>query len=163
MDCRTPWFPVPHHLLELAQTHVHWVSNASNHLILCCPRLLLPSIFPSIRVFSNESALPIVSCVVLSIAYWLAYRFLRRQVRWSGIPITKNSPQFIVIHTVKGFGIVNKAQIDVFLELSCFFYDLLDIGNLTFGSSAVGVQPRWIQGIRRVDGVGVERLVCLLM
>ena len=45
-------------------------------------------------------------------------------------------PQFIVIHTVKGFGIVNKAQIDVFLELSCFFDDLADVGNLISGSSA---------------------------
>ena len=42
----------------------------------------------------------------------------------------QNFPQFIVIHTVKGFGIVNKAEIDVFLELSCFFSDPLDVGNL---------------------------------
>ena len=48
----------------------------------------------------------------------------------------KNCPQFIVIHTVKGFGIVNKAEIDVFLELSCFFNDPADVGNLTSGSSA---------------------------
>ena len=48
----------------------------------------------------------------------------------------KNFPQFIVIHTVKGFGIVNKAEIDVFLELSCFFYDPEDVGNLISGSSA---------------------------
>ena len=45
-------------------------------------------------------------------------------------------PQFIVIHTVKGFGIVNKAEIDVFLELSCFFDALADVGNLISGSSA---------------------------
>ena len=45
-------------------------------------------------------------------------------------------PQFIVIHTVKGFGIVNKAEIDVFLELSCFFDDPADVGNLISGSSA---------------------------
>ena len=44
--------------------------------------------------------------------------------------------QFVVIHTVKGFGIVNKAEIDVFLELSCFFHDLVDDGNLISGSSA---------------------------
>ena len=47
----------------------------------------------------------------------------------------KNFQQFIVIHTVKGFGIVNKAEIDVFLELSCFFDDLADVGNLISGSS----------------------------
>ena len=48
----------------------------------------------------------------------------------------QNFPQFIVIHTVKGFGIVNKAEIDVFLELSCFFLVPVDAGNLISGSSA---------------------------
>ena len=48
----------------------------------------------------------------------------------------QNLPQFVVIHTVKGFGIVNKAEIDVFLELSCFFDDPADVGNLISGSSA---------------------------
>ena len=48
----------------------------------------------------------------------------------------QNVPQFIVIQTVKGFGIVNKAEIDVFLELSCFFNDPADVGNLISGSSA---------------------------
>ena len=48
----------------------------------------------------------------------------------------QNFPQFIVIHTVKGFGIVNKAEIDVFLELSCFLYDPADVGNLISGFSA---------------------------
>ena len=51
--------------------------------------------------------------------------------------LLKNVPQFVVIHTVKGFGIVNKAEIDVFLELSCFFYDPADVGNLISGSSAL--------------------------
>ena len=50
--------------------------------------------------------------------------------------LLKNFPQFIVIHTVKGFGIVNKAEIDIFLELSCFFDDPAVVGNLTSGSSA---------------------------
>ena len=48
----------------------------------------------------------------------------------------QNFPQFIVIHTVKGFGIVDKTEIDVFLELSCFFDDPADVGNLISGSSA---------------------------
>ena len=48
----------------------------------------------------------------------------------------QNFPQFIVIDTVKGFGIVNKAEIDVFMELSCFFHDQADVGNLISGSSA---------------------------
>ena len=50
--------------------------------------------------------------------------------------LLKNFPQFTVIHTVKGFGIVNKAEVDVFLELSCFFNDAADVGNLVSGSSA---------------------------
>ena len=48
----------------------------------------------------------------------------------------QNFPQFVVIHTVKGFGIVNKSEVDVFLELSCFFYDQMDVGSLISGSSA---------------------------
>ena len=50
--------------------------------------------------------------------------------------LLKNFLQFIVMHTVKAFGIVNKAEIDVFLELSCFFDDPADVGNLISGSSA---------------------------
>ena len=48
----------------------------------------------------------------------------------------KNFPQFVVIHKVRGFGVVNKAKVDVFLELSCFFNDPADVGNLISGSSA---------------------------
>ena len=50
--------------------------------------------------------------------------------------LLKNFPQFVVIHTVKGCGIVNKAEVDVFLELSCFFDDPIDVGNLISGCSA---------------------------
>ena len=56
MDCSTPGLPVHHQLLEFTQTHVHWVGDAI-HLILCRTLLLLPSIFRSIRVFSDESVL----------------------------------------------------------------------------------------------------------
>ena len=48
----------------------------------------------------------------------------------------QNFPQFIVIHTVKGFGVINKAELDDFLEFSCFFYDPVDVGNLISSSSA---------------------------
>ena len=57
------------------------------------------------------------------------------QVFWY-FHLFQNFPQFVVIHTVKGFGIVNKAEIDVFLELSCFFDNPMDVGNLISGSSA---------------------------
>ena len=75
-------------------------------------------------------------CLEITVASWPAYTFLRRQTRWSSIPISWRIIQFVVIHTVKGFGIVNKAVIDIFLELSRFFYDSMDVGNLISGSSA---------------------------
>ena len=82
----------------------------------------------------NQSVVP---HPVLTAASWPAYRLLRRQVRWSGnLIFSKNFPQFFMIHTVKGFGIVNKAEIDGFLELSCFFDDPAEVGNLISGSSA---------------------------
>ena len=49
----------------------------------------------------------------------------------------KNFPQFVMIYTVKGFGIINETEDNVFLEFSCFFYDLVDVGNLISGSSAL--------------------------
>ena len=67
-------------------------------------------------------------------------------VRWSDIPISENFPQFLVIHTVKGFGIVNKAEIDVFLEIEnkaeidVFFCFFSDVGNLFSGSSAFSAE-----------------------
>ena len=64
----------------------------------------------------------VIPCPVLTVAFWPAYRFLRSQVRWSGIRISfKNFPQLVVIYTVKGFGVVSKAEVDVFLELSLAF------------------------------------------
>ena len=72
-------------------------------------------------LISNQSVVP---CQVLNVDSWPANRFHRRQVRlvWYS-HLLNNFPQFVVIHIVKGFGIVNKAEIDVFLELSCFFHD----------------------------------------
>ena len=57
-------------------------------------------------------------------------------------PLFKNFPQFVVTHTVKGFHIVNEAEVDVFLEFSCFLNDPTDVGNLISGSSAFS-KPRW--------------------
>ena len=83
--------------------------------------------------YLNQSDVP---CPVLTVASWPVYRCLKRQVRWSyNSHLFQNFPQLIVIHTVKGFGIVNNAEVDVFLELSCFFNDPADVGNLISGSS----------------------------
>ena len=51
--------------------------------------------------------------------------------------LLRNFPQFVVIHTVKGFGMVNEAEVDIFLELSCFFNDLMDVGSLISDSSVL--------------------------
>ena len=90
----------------------------------------------------NQSIVP---CPVLTVASWPAYRFLRRQVRWSCIPISLRIFQFVVIHTVKGFGIVNKAEIDFFFELSCFLNDPMDVGNL-ISVPLPFLNPAWTYG-----------------
>ena len=66
----------------------------------------------------NQSVVP---CAVLTIGFWPAYRFIRRQVRWSGIPISLRIFQFVVIHTVKGFSVVNETEVDVFFWNSLAF------------------------------------------
>ena len=87
----------------------------------------------------NQSVVP---GPVLSVASWPTYRFLRRQVSWYGISISKNCPQFVMIHTVKGFSIVIEAEVDVFLELSCFLLDAVNVGNLISGFFASS-KPSW--------------------
>ena len=63
----------------------------------------------------------VVPCPVLTVASWSTYRFLRRQVKWSGIPISWRIFHSLLWSTVNGFGVVNKTEVDVFLELSYFF------------------------------------------
>ena len=63
-------------------------------------------------------------------------------VRYSHL--VKNFPEFVVIHTVKGFSVVNEAEVDVFLEFSCFLYDPTDVGNLISGSSAFSQSSLYI-------------------
>ena len=81
----------------------------------------------------NQSVFP---CPVLTVASWPHRGFSRGRSGGLAFPSLSEFSQFIVIHTVKGFGIVNKAEIDVFLELSCFSDDPADIDNLISGSSA---------------------------
>ena len=119
------------------------VSSAYLRLLIFLPAILIPTSASSSLVFHmmdsayklnkhgdkkqpwwtpfpvwNQS---VISCSVLTVASWLAYRFLRRQLRWSGIPISLRIFQFVVIHTVKGFRVVNKAEVGVLLEFSYFF------------------------------------------
>ena len=87
----------------------------------------------------------VVPCPVLTVVSWPAYRFLKRQVRWSGIPISLKIFQFVASHTVKGFRVVNEAEVYVFLEFSSFFYDPKDVGNLISDSSAFS-KSAWTSG-----------------
>ena len=83
-------------------------------------------------------------CPVLTIASCPKYRFLKRQVWWSGIPVSWRIFQFVVIHTEKVFNVVNEAEVDVFLEFSCFFYGPMDVGSMIAGSSPFSKSSMYI-------------------
>ena len=89
-------------------------------------------------MYSFSDLEPVCCSMSSSNCYFLTCKQVSQkagQVVWYS-HLLKNFPQLIVIHTIKGFGIVNKAEIDIFLELSCFFDDPADVGNLISGSSA---------------------------
>ena len=127
-------------ILTYSLSAIRVVSSAYLRLLTFLPAILIPA-----RVFSSPAFLmmcssyklnkqgddiqpwrtpfpiwnqSVVPCPVLTVASWPAYKFLKRQIWYSHL--FQNFPQFIVIHTVKGFGMVNKAEIDVFLELLLF-------------------------------------------
>ena len=89
-------------------------------------------------MFSFPYLEPVCSMSSSNCCFLTFYRFLKRQVRWSGIPVSLRIFQFIVVHTVKGLKseAVNTAEVDAFLELSCFFDDPTNVDNLISGSSA---------------------------
>ena len=92
--------------------------------------------------FLNQSAVP-CPVPILNIASCPAYMFLWKRVRWSGISMSlKNFPWFVVIHTVKGFSVVN--EVNVLLEFPCFFNDPADVGNFISGSSAFSKSSLYI-------------------
>ena len=89
----------------------------------CCTPFSIP----------NQSIVPYR---VITVASWPAHRFFRGQVRWSGVPISfKSFPQFVMIHTVKGFSVVDETSVDVFYGIP-LLYDPASVGNLIYGSSA---------------------------
>ena len=102
MDCSTPGLPVPHHILEFAQVHAIESVTLSNHLTLCCPLLLLPSIFPSIRVFSNESVLHIRRP-----KYWSISFNINPSNEYSGLISFRMD--WLDFHTVQGLNLSNEA------------------------------------------------------
>ena len=92
-----------------------------------------------------------------SVASLPAYRFLRRQVGWFDIPIFLRIFHS-VIHNVKGFSVVNEAEIDVFLEFSCFFYDPMDVGNLisAFSKSSLNIWKFFVHVLLKPGLVNFE-------
>ena len=134
------------------------MSSAYLRLLIFLPAVLIPACASSSRTFLvmystyklnkqgdntqlwrtpfpiwNQSVVP---CLVLTVASWPAYRFLRRQVRWSGILISLGIFYCLLWSTVKGFSIVNETEVDAFLEFACFFDDPTDVGSLISVSSA---------------------------
>ena len=86
-------------------------------------------------LYSFPNLEPVSYSMTCSKCCFLTLRFLRKQVRWSDTPISLRIFQFVVIHTLKGFSIVNETE-DVFLEFPCFLHDPMNVGNLIFGSSS---------------------------
>ena len=134
------------------------VSSAYLRLLIFLPAFLIPACASSRPVFlminklnkQGDSFQPwrtpfpiwnqsVVPCPVLTVASWPAYRFLKRQVRRSGIPIPLRIFQFVVVHTVKDFGIVNKAKVDFWGEFSCFF-------QWSYGVPLPFLNPAWTSG-----------------
>ena len=136
----------------MSSTYLRWLIFLPEILILACASsspafLMMYSAYKLNKQGDNiqpwHTPFPVwnqsvVLCLVLTVASWSAYRFLRRQVRRSGIPNSWRIffPQFVVIHPLKGFSLVSEAEVDVFLEFSCFFDDPTDVGNLISDSSA---------------------------
>ena len=119
----------------------------------------------SIQPYHNPFAIlnqSIVPCLVRIVASQLTYRFLRRQVRWSGIPNSLRIFQFVVIHIVKGFSIVNEAEVDVFLEFPCFFYDPPDVDSLISGSSVFSKSSLYICHFTACIAASSSDAECLL-
>ena len=136
---------------------VRVVSSAYLRLLIFLPAILIPvcdssslafhTIYFAYKLMSRVTVYHLVVLLsqfwtspVLIVASWPAHRFLRRQVRWSGTPMSLRIFQFALIHRVKGFSIVNKAEVDVFLGFSCFLHDTANVGNL-ISESFVFSQP----------------------
>ena len=141
MGCSMPGSPVPHHLLEFAQVHVHWIGDAIQHLILCL-LILLPSMFPSIRVFSSDSAV----CIRwpkywnFSISPSKEYSgLISFKIDWFDLLdfqgtlkclLQHHSSKASILHcTVKDFSVVNETEVDAFLAFPCFLYDPVNFGS----------------------------------
>ena len=115
MDCNTPGFPVLHHLPDFAQTQSIESMMPSNHLVLCRPLLLLPSIFPSIRVFPNELALHIMWP-----KYWSFSFSISPSNEYSGLAgFILQSKGFSKSSPTPQFKSINSLALSLFLQTQC--------------------------------------------
>ena len=129
MDGSTPGLPVHHQLPEFTQTHAHWVGDASNHLILCHPLLLSPSIFPSTRVLSNESVLRIRWPKYWSFTFSISPSVNIQDwfpLGWTGSPCSPRTLKSLLQHHS------SKASI---LQRSAFFIVQLSFSYMTTGKT----------------------------
>ena len=131
MDCHRPGFPVHQHLLEFAQTQSIQLEMPPNHLILCLPLLLLPSIFPSIRVFSKESALCIRGPKYWSFSFNISPSnehpgLISFRMGWLGLLVVQGTLKSLLQHHS------SKASI---LQRSAFFIVQLSHPNMTTGKT----------------------------
>ena len=151
MDCSTPGLPVHHQLQEFTQTHVHWVGDASNHLILCRPLALPPSIIPCIRVFSNESVLCIRWPKYWSFSFSISppneySGLISHRIDWLDLPAVQGTLKSLLQYHS------SKASI---LRCSAFFIVQLSHPYMTTGKTTVlarwqlhstGVAAAWCWG-----------------
>ena len=132
---------VPLHFLLSKLYHLTLFMSFAVLITACGPAryftgcALYRSYISRMTMYSFLNFQPVCFSMSGSVASWPAYRFLKREIKWPGIPISKKFPQFIVIHTVKGFNVVDKTEVDVFLELPCILHDPMNVGNLISGSS----------------------------
>ena len=140
MDCSTPGFPIPHHLLELLKLMSIESVMPPNHVIFCRPLLLLPSIFPSIRVFSNESVLRIRWP-----KYWSCSFSISPSNEYSGV-ISFRMDQLYLLRvegTLKSLLQHHSSKASV-LQCSAFFMVQLLHPYMTIGKTiALNIRIRW--------------------
>ena len=144
MDCSTPGFPVHHQILKLTQTHPIKSVMPSNHLILCCPLLLSPSIFPSIRVFLNDSFLgirwPDYQCFSFIISPSNEYSgLISFRINWLDLLILQGTLKNLLQHHT------SKASI---LQHSTFFTVQLSYPYMTTGKTIALTRQTFVGKVR---------------
>ena len=157
MDCSTPGLPVHHQLPEFTQTQVHKSVMPSNHLILCFPLLLQPSVFPSIRVFSNESVL----CIRWP-KYWSSSFSIRPSNEHSGlISFRMDWLDLLAVQgTLKSLLQHHSSKASVFLH-SAFFIVQLSHPDMTTGKNIALTRWNFVGKVIHSMGLNKFLIICV--